>query len=185
MTIHHALRAVLLGWSVAAASAWAQQATPLVFNVTAQLGGQSETQRLTLSTEPSAAGQHVTLLERTQTYDVGGSMPRAQWEAQFAAGQPGDTIPLGCDASACQFMRHRWAKTGVDVTLRPMIVSGVFQTLSIGVTLHRFHPSPDVQAPARVDTWSRNIDTSLRVGDSRTVDLDGQGILTIERLATP
>lgn len=185
MTIRQWLHATLLGGCLAAGTAWAQTAAPVVLSVTAQFDGQSETKRVTLPTEASPAGQHVALLERTHTYDVGGSMPRAQWEARFAAGLPDDTIPLGCDTTTCQFMRHRWAKTGVDVTLRPMIVSGEFQTLSIGVTLHRFQPSPDVDAPARVDTWARNLDTSLRVGDNRVIDLDGHGVLTIERLAAP
>jgi hypothetical protein len=185
MTIRRILHATLLGCGLAAGTAWAQTAAPVVLSVTAQFDGQSETKRITLPAEPSATGQHLALLERTQTYDVGGSMPRAQWEERFAAGVPDDTIPLGCDTTTCKFMRHRWAKTGVDVTLRPMIVSGVFQTLSIGVTLHRFQPSPDAEAPARVDTWARSLDTSLRVGDSRTMDLDGHGVLTIERLAAP
>ncbi|MCO5398072.1 hypothetical protein [Ralstonia soli] len=185
MTIRQALHATLLGCSLATGTVWAQMAAPVVISVTAQFDGQSETKRVTLPMETSGTGQHVALLERTQTYDVGGSMPRAQWEARFAAGLPDDTAPLGCDATTCQFMRHRWAKTGVDVTLRPMVVSGEFQTLSIGVTLHRFQPSPDADAPARVDTWTRNLDTSLRVGDNRVIDLDGHGVLTIERLGAP
>lgn len=185
MTIRQTLHATLLGCCLATGTAWAQPAMPVVLSVTAQFDGQSETKRVTLSTDSAATGQHVALLEHTHTYDVGGSMPRKEWEERFAAGLPDDTIPLGCDTTTCQFMRHRWAKTGVDVTLRPMIVSGAFQTLSIGVTLHRFQPSPDAEAPARVDTWTRNLDTSLRVGDTRSMDLDGQGVLTIERLAKP
>lgn len=66
-----------------------------------------------------------------------------------------------------------------------MVASGEFQTLSIGVTLHRFQPSPDAEAPARIDTWTGNVDTSLRVGDTKTMDLDGHGVLTIERLGQP
>jgi hypothetical protein len=170
---------------MAASGVWAQSTPPLILSVTAQIDNESETQRLTLPAEPPAPGQHITLLEHTQTYDVGGTMPRTEWEARFAAGLPDDTIPLGCDATACQFIRHRWAKTGLDVTLRPMTGSGPFEALSIEVTLHRFRPSPDAKAPARVDTWTQHIDTSLRVGDSRTLDLDGQGTLTIERLAAP
>ena len=112
-------------------------------------------------------------------------MPRKQWEAQFSAGQPDDTIPLGCDATTCKFMRHQQAKTGVDVTLRPLTGSGVFQPLSIGVALHRFQPGADAQTSAKIDTWIQNLDTSLRVGDSKTLDLDGRGTLTIERLAVP
>ncbi len=46
-------------------------------------------------------------------------------------------------------------------------------------------PAPDARAPARIDTWQRNLDTSLRVGDSRTIDLDTRGTLTIERLDAP
>lgn len=182
MTIRQALHATLLGWCLAAGTAWAQTAAPVVLSLTAQFDGQSETKRVTLSTAASPTGQHIALLERTHTYDVGGSMPRAQWEARFAAGLPDDTIPLGCDTTTCQFMRHRSAKTGVDVSLRPMVGSGEFQALSIGVTPHRFQPSPDAEAPARVDTWTRNLDTSLRVGDNRVIDLDGHGVLTIERL---
>lgn len=185
MTIRRPLHATLLGCCLAAGTAWAQTSAPVVLTVTAQFDGQSETKRLTLPAQTSTAGEHVALLERTHTYDVGGSMPRQQWEERFATGLPHDTIPLGCDTTTCRFMRHRWAKTGVDVTLRPMMVSGEFQTLSIALTLHRFQPSPDAEAPARVDTWARNIDTSLRVGDSRIIDLDGHGVLTIERLASP
>ncbi|MDE2202557.1 MAG: hypothetical protein KGJ38_07480 [Burkholderiaceae bacterium] len=168
-----------------ASAACAQPMPPLIFRVTAWLDGQSETQRLTMPAAPSATGQHITLLAHTHTYDVGGSMPRAEWEKRFAAGLPDSTIPLGCDTTACQFIRHRWAKTGIDVTLRPVSASGTFQALSIGVTLHRFRPSSDAQVPSQVDTWTHNIDTSLRMGDSRTLDLDGQGTVTIERLATP
>ncbi|MGS0621756.1 hypothetical protein ACU8YE_02520 [Ralstonia sp. VS2407] len=185
MTIRQALRTTLLGCCLAAGTAWAQPAVPVILSVTAQFDGQSETKRVTLSADTSTTGEHIALLERTHTYDVGGSMPRKEWEARFAAGLPDDTIPLGCDTTTCQFMRHRWAKTGVDVTLRPMGASGEFQTLSIGVTLHRFQPSPDTEAPAHVDTWARNFDTSLRIGDTRTMDLDGHGVLTIERLAKP
>lgn len=185
MTIRQTVRAMLLGCCLAAAPALAQPTTPVILSVTAQFDGQSETKRVTLSAETSTTGQHVALLERTHTYDVGGSIPRKEWEARFAAGLPDDTIPLGCDTTTCQFIRHRWAKTGVDVTLRPMVVSGEFQTLSIGVTLHRFQPSPDAESPARVDTWARNLDTSLRVGDTKTMDLDGHGMLTIERLDKP
>lgn len=185
MTIRPRLHTMLLGCCLVAGAASAQAAAPVVLSVTAQFDGQSETKRITLPTETSATGEHVALLERTQTYDVGGSMPRKEWEERFAAGLPDDTIPLGCDTTTCKFMRHHWAKTGVDVTLRPMVVSGEFQTLSIGVTLHRFQPSPDAEAPAHVDTWARNLDTSLRVGDNRVIDLDGHGVLTIERLAPP
>ncbi|WP_024973057.1 hypothetical protein [Ralstonia pickettii] len=185
MTIRQTVRAMLLGCCLAAAPALAQLTVPVILSVTAQFDGQSETKRVTLSANTSTTGQHVALLERTHTYDVGGSMPRKDWEARFAAGLPDDTIPLGCDTTTCQFIRHRWAKTGVDVTLRPMVVSGEFQTLSIGVTLLRFQPSPDAEAPARVDTWTRNLDTSLRVGDTKTMDLDGHGMLTIERLGKP
>ncbi|MHA6844961.1 hypothetical protein [Ralstonia syzygii] len=109
-------------------------------------------------------------------------MPRAAWEQRFAAGLSDDTIPLGCDTSACRFVRHQWARTGVDVTLRPLTGSGELQPLSIAVTLHRFQPAPDAGTPARIDTWQRNLDTSLRVDDSRTIDLDAHGTLTIERL---
>jgi hypothetical protein len=168
MTIRQTVRAMLLGCCLAAAPALAQPTTPVILSVTAQFDGQSETKRVTLSAETSTTGQ-----------------PRKEWEARFAAGLPDDTIPLGCDTTTCQFIRHRWAKTGVDVTLRPMVVSGEFQTLSIGVTLHRFQPSPDAESPARVDTWARNLDTSLRVGDTKTMDLDGHGMLTIERLGKP
>ena len=185
MTIRQALRATLLGCCLAAGTVLAQPTVPVVLSVTAQFDGQSETKRVTLATDTSTTGQHVALLERTHTYDVGGSMPRKEWETRFAAGLPDDTIPQGCDTTTCQFIRHRWAKTGVDVTLRPMVMSGEFQTLSIGVTLHRFQPSPDAEAPARVDTWTRNLDTSLRIGDTKTMDLDGHGVLTIERLAAP
>jgi hypothetical protein len=184
MTIRQALHTLLLGCCFIAGTSWGQGTAPVVLGVTAQLDGQSETKRVTLSADTSTR-QHVALLEHTQSFDVGGSMPRAQWEERFAAGLPDDTIPLGCDATVCQFMRHRWAKTGVDVSLRPMAASGEFQPLSIGVTLHRFRPSPDAEAPAQVDTWTRNLDTSLRVGDMRTIDLDGRGVLTIERLAAP
>ncbi|MDO3522516.1 hypothetical protein [Ralstonia pseudosolanacearum] len=167
------------------AAAHAQLPAPLVLSLTAQLDGQSETRRLALPAQASATEPHVTLLERTQSYDTGGSMPRAEWEQRFAAGLPDDTIPLGCDASACRFVRHQWAKTGVDVTLRPLAGSGEFQPLSIAVTLHRFLPAPDGETPASIDTWRRNLDTSLRVGDSRTIDLDARGTLTIERLDAP
>ncbi|PLT18820.1 MULTISPECIES: hypothetical protein [Ralstonia] len=184
MTIRQALHTLLLGCCFIAVPSWGQGTAPVVLGVTAQLDGQSETQRVTLPADTST-GQHVALLEHTQSFDVGGSMPRAQWEERFAAGLPDDTITLGCDATVCQFMRHRWAKTGVDVSLRPMAASGDFQPLSIGVTLHRFRPSPDAESPAQVDTWTRNLDTSLRVGDMRTIDLDGRGVLTIERLAAP
>ncbi|AJW45010.1 hypothetical protein [Ralstonia mannitolilytica] len=184
MTIRQALHTLLLGCCFIAVPSWGQGTAPVVLGVTAQLDGQSETQRVTLPADTST-GQHVALLEHTQSFDVGGSMPRTQWEERFAAGLPDDTITLGCDATVCQFMRHRWAKTGVDVSLRPMAASGDFQPLSIGVTLHRFRPSPDAESPAQVDTWTRNLDTSLRVGDMRTIDLDGRGVLTIERLAAP
>lgn len=53
------------------------------------------------------------------------------------------------------------------------------------MTLHRFLPAPDGETPASIDTWRRNLDTSLRVGDSRTIDLDARGTLTIERLDAP
>ncbi|MGM3276056.1 hypothetical protein [Ralstonia sp. 24A2] len=187
MTTRRALHAVLLLLSLrfGAGAVFAQSAVPLIFSVTAQLEGRSETQRLTLPADLSTSAQHVTLLERTHTYDVGDTMPRPEWEAQFAAGQPDDTIPLGCDTNTCKFIRHRWAKTGVDVTLRPLAVSVVFQPLSIEVTLHRFQPATDAQTPAKIDTWTLNLDTSLRVGDSKTLDLDGRGVLTIERLAAP
>ncbi|CAG2137393.1 hypothetical protein [Ralstonia mannitolilytica] len=184
MTIRQALHTLLLGCCFIAVPSWGQGTAPVVLGVTAQLDGQSETQRVTLPADTST-GQHVALLEHTQSFDVGGSMPRTQWEERFAAGLPDDTITLGCDATVCQFMRHRWAKTGVDVSLRPMAASGDFQPLSIGVTLHRFRPSPDAESPAQVDTWTRNLDTSLRVGDMRTIDMDGRGVLTIERLAAP
>ena len=187
MTTHRALHAVLFLFSLCfgAGAARAQSAAPLIFSVTAQFDGQSETQRVTLPADPSARAQHVTLLEHSHTYDIGDSMPRKQWEAQFSAGQPDDTIPLGCDATTCKFMRHQQAKTGVDVTLRPLTGSGVFQPLSIGVALHRFQPGTDAQTSAKIDTWIQNLDTSLRVGDSKTLDLDGRGTLTIERLAVP
>jgi len=113
------------------------------------------------------------------------SRPRPEWEVQFAAGQPDDTIPLGCDTNTCKSIRHHEAKTGVDVTLRPLAASGIFQPLSIGVALHRFQPATDTQTPAKIDTWTLNLDTSLHVGDSKTLDLDGRGTLTIERLAAP
>lgn len=185
MRIRQALRATLLGSCLAAGTVLAQPTAPVALSVTAQFDGQSETKRVTLATDTSTTGQHVALLERTHTYDVGGSMPRKEWETRFAAGPPDDTIPQGCDTTTCQFIRHRWAKTGIDVALRPMVVSGEFQTLSIGVTLHRFQPSPDAEAPARIDTWTRNLDTSLRIGDTKTMDLDGHGVLTIERLTAP
>jgi len=179
------IRFVFLLLCIGAHAAWAQAPDPAVFSVTAQFDNQWETKRLPLQPEPSTASQHLALLERTHTFDVGGSMPRAQWEARFAAGVPDDTIPLGCDATTCRFMRHRRAKTGVDVTLRPMGGSGGFQTLAIGVALHRFLPSLDAQDPSQVDTWTRDIDTSLRVGDHQIIDLDGHGVLTIERVAAP
>ncbi|WP_369952352.1 hypothetical protein [Ralstonia syzygii] len=178
-------RLALLALSVAATATHAQMPAPLVLSVTAQLDGQSETRRLTWPAQASTVGQHVMLLEHTQTYNTGGSMPRAEWEQRFAAGLSDDTIPLGCDTSACRFVRHQWAKTGVDVTLRPLTGSGELQPLSIAVTLHRFQPAPDAGTPARIDTWQRNLDTSLRVGDSRTIDLDARGTLTIERLDGP
>ena len=79
MTIRQALRATLLGCWLAAGTVLAQPTVPVVLSVTAQFDGQSETKRVTLATDTSTTGQHVALLERTHTYDVGGSMPRKEW----------------------------------------------------------------------------------------------------------
>ncbi|CCF96402.1 hypothetical protein B7R78_0011850 [Ralstonia solanacearum] len=43
----------------------------------------------------------------------------------------------------------------------------------------------DAGTPTRIDSWQRNPGTSLRAGDSRTIDPDARGTLTTRRLDVP